>query len=35
MWLNDDKLGVGSVIFEYVTTTNPPKDKYYVVVGIG
>jgi hypothetical protein len=30
----DDRLSVGSVIFEYVTTTKPPKDKYYVVVGI-
>ncbi len=34
MALNDDRLNVGSIIFEYVTTTNPPKNKYYVVVGI-
>jgi hypothetical protein len=34
MPLADDRLQVGSVIFEHVTTTVPPKDKYYVVVGI-
>lgn len=30
----DDRLVVGSVLFEFVTTTIPPKNKYYIVVGI-
>jgi len=33
MSVKDDRLQIGSVIFEYITTTNPPKNKYYVVVG--
>ena len=33
MPVKDDRLQVGSVIFEYVTTTTPPKEKYYIVVG--
>ena len=30
----DDRLCIGAVIFEFVTTTHPPKDKYYIIVGI-
>lgn len=30
----DDRLAVGSVLFEFVTATIPPKNKYYIVVGI-
>jgi len=33
MSVNDDRLQVGSIIFEHVTTTNPPKDKYYIIIG--
>ena len=33
MSLKDDRLQVGSVIFEHVKNTNPPKDKYYVIIG--
>lgn len=29
----DDRLVVGSIIFEHVTDTIPPKEKYYIVVG--
>lgn len=29
----DDKLEIGSIIFEKVFDTKPPKDKYYIVTG--
>ena len=30
----DDRISVGAVIFQYVSDTKPPKNKYYIVVGI-
>ena len=33
MSLKDDRLQIGSIIFEYVTNTKPPKQKYYIVIG--
>lgn len=29
----DDRLEIGSIIFEKVFDTKPPKDKYYIVTG--
>jgi hypothetical protein len=34
MQVIDDRLSVGSIIFEHVLTTNPPKNKYYISIGI-
>lgn len=31
--MTDDRVSVGAVIFDFITTTKPPKDKYFVVVG--
>ena len=33
MPLTDDRLSIGSIIFEFVTDTHPPKDKYYIIIG--
>ncbi len=33
MSISDDRLQVGSIIFEYVTNTTPHKEKYYIVIG--
>lgn len=33
MELMDDRLSIGSVIFEFVYNTHPPKEKYYIIVG--
>lgn len=34
MPLLDDRLSLGSVIYEYVYDTHPPKQKFYVIIGI-
>jgi hypothetical protein len=34
MPLNKDYLAAGSIIFEFVYTTTPPKPKYYIIIGI-
>lgn len=31
--MSDDKLEIGSVIYEFVTDTIPPKKKFYIIVG--
>jgi hypothetical protein len=32
--LIDDRLAIGSIIFEFVYDTIPPKEKYYLIIGI-